>query len=211
MRRFLQGRIDLVQELRASSLGFAPQDLELILTTVISACATWRWPGKGFDRKRFVESLIRFSSPSLHLDYVSIGGLLELGLISENDTPWADFGKRDRIFTGDDIDCALPDMSARYPHLATSDLKEASYADLIYRLLRCGYAHTYWSSGNTTYVPASRRPAQISYIGRREIDGKVTRISSFHLDYLIDVTQEQVLTLPDEPLPEPNKWWIDET
>ena len=64
MHRFLQGRIDLVHQLRAlSTLEVAQQDLELILTAVMSACAACRWPGEGFDRKRFVESLVRFGSP----------------------------------------------------------------------------------------------------------------------------------------------------
>jgi hypothetical protein len=209
MRSFLQGRIDLVQALRTSSLEVSHQDLELILTAVISACAAWRWPGEGFDRKRFVESLIQFSSPSLPLDYVSIGALLEFGLIAESETPWRDFAKKYRIFPGDEIDSVLPDMSTRYPHLATRDLKNASYANLIYRSLRCGYAHTYWASGNTTHVAPSHRPAQISYIGRLQPDGKLIRIASFHLDYLIEVTQEQVSTLTDKPLQKPDEWWLD--
>lgn len=63
MQSFLQGRIDLVKALREASLPVTQQDLELILSAVISACAACRWPGDGFDRKRFVESLIRFGSP----------------------------------------------------------------------------------------------------------------------------------------------------
>ena len=70
------------------------QDLELILTAVISACAACRWPGEGFDRKRFVESLIRFGSQELHLDHVSTGALLELGVISDSQTPWGEFGQK---------------------------------------------------------------------------------------------------------------------
>ena len=57
VQSFLQGRIDLVKALRESSLPVTHQDLELILTAVISACAACRWPGEGFDRKRFVESV----------------------------------------------------------------------------------------------------------------------------------------------------------
>jgi hypothetical protein len=87
MRAFLQGRVDLVKALRASSLPVTHQDLELILTAVMSACAACRWPGEGFDRKRFVESLVRFSSPKLHLDYVSTGALLEMGVISDRGAP----------------------------------------------------------------------------------------------------------------------------
>jgi hypothetical protein len=211
MQSFLQGRIDLMKALRESSLPVTHQDLELILSAVISACAACRWPGEGFDRKRFVESLISFGSPELHLDYVSTGALLELGVVSDSETPWGVFGQEIRIFTGDDIDGGILDMAQRYPKVSTRDLKRASYANRIYDWLRCGYAHNYWAAGNTTHVAPSDRPAQISYIGRRDPDGTRVRIASFHLDYLISVAEEQVATLPESKLEKPNQWWIDQT
>jgi len=179
MQSFLQGRIDLVRALRESSLPVTHQDLELILTAVISACAACRWPGQGFDQKRFVESLIRFSSPELHLDYVSTGALLELGVIADSQTPWGEFGQEIRIFTGDEIDGTISDMAQKYPHVSIRDLKKASYANRLYEWLRCGYAHNYWAAGNTTHAAPSNRPAQISYIGRREPSGSRIRIASF--------------------------------
>jgi hypothetical protein len=212
MQTFLQGRIDLVTALCESSLPVTHQDLELILSAVISACAACRWPGEGFDRKRFVESLIRFGSPELHLDYISTGALLELGVVSDSETPWGVFGQEIRIFTGDEIDGPIPDMAQRYPKVSTRDLKRASYANRIYEWLRCGYAHNYWAAGNTTHVAPSDSPtAQISYIGLRESDGKRRRIASFHLPYLIAVAQEQVSTLPKKKLDQPDQWWIDQT
>lgn len=211
MRSFLQGRIDLVKALCESPLPVTHQDLELLLTAVISACAACRWPGDSFDRKRFVESLVRFCSPDMHLDYVSTGALLELGVISESQTPWGKFGQEIRVFTGDEIDGAIPDMAERYPTVSTRDLKRASYANRIYEWLRCGYAHNYWAAGNTTHVAPSDRPAQISYMGLREPDGTRVRIASFHLDYLISVAQEQVATLPKSKLDKPVHWWIDQT
>lgn len=210
MRKFLQGRIDLVHALRASNLPVAPQDLELILTSVISACASWRWPGEGFDRKRFVQSLIEFCPQSLHMDFVSTGALLELGKIEECDTDWGEPGEETRIFCGEEIDCSLSHMSNRYSHVPLVDLKKATYANLIYRWLRCGYAHRYLSTGNTTHVPPSRLPAQISYIGRIMPDGRIIRISCFHFDYLMEVAQAQVSSLADRPLEKPQRWWLDQ-
>jgi hypothetical protein len=210
MQTFLQGRIDLVKALRTSSLPVTPEDLELIITAVMSACAACRWPGKGFDRKRFVESLIQFGSPELHLDYVSTGALLEMGVISDSQTEWGMPGKRLRIFKGDEIDGPIPAMATRYPHASTLQFKQACYANRIYEWLRCGYAHTYLAAGNTTNMQPSDFPAQISYIGERRDDGSVARVAKFHLDYLIDVAQEQVSTLPKTKLPEPPTWWIDQ-
>jgi hypothetical protein len=114
------------------------------------------------------------------------------------------FGEEIRIFTGDEIDCAIPDMAQRYPHVSMRDLKKACYANRIYEWLRCGYAHNYWETGNTTYVPPSDLPAQISYMARREPDGTRARIASFHLDYLIDVAQDQVSRLPKKKLDKPD-------
>jgi hypothetical protein len=209
MQTYLQGRIDLVKALRASSLPFISEDLELILTAVMSACAACRWPGKGFDRNRFVESLIQFGSPELHLDYVSTGALLEIGVISDRQTPWSDPGKRLRIFRGEEIDGPISAMAKRYPTVTTLQFKQACYANRIYEWLRCGYAHTYLAAGNTTSVQPSDLPAQISYITERAEDGSLARVAKFHLDYLIDVAQGQVSTLPKAKLLEPPKWWID--
>lgn len=208
MRDFLQGRINLVQALRESPFDVTYHDLCLILTAVMSACAAWRWPGEGFDQKRFVESLIQFSSPALNLTHISLGALLEKNQISESQTPWADQGQGDRIFTGADIDSSLAETASRFPGLSMRNLKNASYANLIYRWLRCGYSHTYWVAGNTTHVAPSRLPAQISYIGRHS-DGRLIRIASFHLDYLVQVAQEQVSTLGETQLEKPDEWWIE--
>jgi len=121
MQSFLQGRINLVKATRGSSLSVTREDLELILTAVMSACAACRWPGERIDQKRFVESLIQFGSPELHLD-VGTGALLELGVISESSV--GKFGQEIRIFTGDEIDSAIPDMAQRYPKVSTRDLKQ---------------------------------------------------------------------------------------
>ena len=90
MQSFLQGRINLVKATRGSSLSVTREDLELILTAVMSACAACRWPGERIDQKRFVESLIQFGSPELHLD-VGTGALLEL---SSPIAPWANLVRK---------------------------------------------------------------------------------------------------------------------
>lgn len=164
--------------------------------------------GRRIRSKTFVESLIQFSSPALNLTHISLGALLEQSQISESQTPWAAQGQGDRIFTGADIDSSLAETASRFPALSIRNLKKASYANLIYRWLRCGYSHRYWVAGNTTHVAPSRLPAQISYIGRHS-DGRLIRIASFHLDYLVQVAQEQVATLGERQIEKPDEWWIE--
>src|SRR6266487_5039275 len=110
MRSFLLDRIRLVNELIAGGPRVDYADLVLILTAVISACAARRWRGRGIDRNRFVELLIRLSPPDAHCDYVCLVSLLRAGHISERDTPWGlSFGDFTRIFRDDEIDLSFPD------------------------------------------------------------------------------------------------------
>jgi len=99
---------------------------------------------------------------------------------------------------------ARQDLQRRCLPLPANDLGRLA------QWLRCGYAHNYWAVGNTTHGPPSDFPAQISYIGEKP-DGKLLRIASFHLDYLIDVAQEQVATLTKGRLAKPCAWWIHQT
>jgi len=211
LQGFLQGRIDLVKTLRESSIPVTYNDLVLILTAVMSACAACRWPGERFDQKRFVESLTRFGSPELNLDNVSTGALLEIGVISLSESPWGVHGKELHVFTGEQIDGPIPRMAERYKQVTVNQFKRASYANRIYEWLRCGYAHNYWNAGYTTHYQTSDFPAQISYSRCTEPDGKVIMEAHFHLDYLIDVTQQQVSTLLKGNIEKPAEWWLDQT
>lgn len=209
---FLQGRIDLVKKLReSSSVMVTYHDLVLILTAVISACAACRWPGEGFDQKRFVESLIQFGSPELNLDHVSTGSLLQLGVISLSESPWGIFGQELNVFPGDQIDGPIQSMAERYQRVTLKQFKQASYANRIYECLRCSYAHNYWPDDYTTEDQTYDFPAQISYSRCRDRDGKEIIEAHIHLDYLIDVAQQQVSKLIEGSLERPTKWWLKQT
>ncbi len=207
MRSFLQGRIRLVRRLLADP-EVAYADLGLILTAVLSACASSRWPGTGIDRSRFVELLVRASPLKLRAGFISVPALLSSGLITEAQTPWARPGEWTRVYRGDEIDCDLDSAARSYPAVSKKDLKRHSYACLIYEWLRCGYAHEYCASAWTTSVPPSRETTEVSYIGRLTSSG-IIRILSFHLEYLIELAAYHVSVLPDHPTSRPTKWWLD--
>lgn len=183
-------------------------DLVLILTAVLSACSAFRWPGRRFDRDRFVELLIRFSRPDAHCDYVSLLSLMQAGLISEHDTPWGSVGKFTRILRDDEIDLGFSSAQARFPNIPTLKLKQHTYAALIYDWLRCPYAHEYCMGDITTHLPASKRPARISYIHGSSSHGTATHIASFHLDYLLSLATHHAKSVCDTPDPKPQVWWL---
>jgi len=195
--------------MRASTLDVSYADLALILTAVISGCAAQRWPGRNIDTKRFVELLVMHSEPEDHCDYISIPALLSSQFIQEADTPWGVPGKEVRIFRDDEVDMPLSEARSKYPGLGVSDLKKHSYSYLLYSWLRCGYAHEYCASDNTTEFPPSRDRARLSYIGRHQKDGTIRRMTAFHLDYILSLAQYHVDHIAEHPEPLPVKWWIE--
>lgn len=208
MREFLLDRIKLVNELIVGGPRVEYADLVLILTAVLSACSARRWPGRGIDRNRFVELLISHSPSDAHCEYVCLSSLLIAKHISEADTPWGRSGEFMRIFRDDEVDLPYSEARIRYPHILPLELKQHTYASLIYSWLRCPYAHEYCMGGATSHVPAINQPARISYIGRRYADGKVVRIATFHLDYILSLATHHAESLVDSPEPKPQEWWL---
>ena len=205
MERFLTGRLDLAKTLAGGVAGASYGDVALIITAVLSACASIRWPGKGIDRKRFIELLVSHSPEEFRTSWVSIPALISQGFVSESDTPYAG-GNFDRIFRDDEIDLCIEDAKTQYPEVPQERLRKHCYASLIYEWLRCGYAHEYCPHENITHAPPSR--ARVSYIGRL-MGNQVTRMVSFHLDYLFAIAEHHVSVLPGTGSSAPSTWWID--
>jgi hypothetical protein len=209
VRQFLEDRVRLVRELLDSNISVAYGDIVLILSAVMSSCAAARWPGRGIDRRRFVELLIQRSSPDSHTNWVCVPALINARLVAEADTPYGP-GENTRIFRDDEIDIELTAAQSKYSSVSLVDLKRCTYAVMIYEWLRCGYAHEYCPHGNITHVPPSRYNARLSYIGRGTQNG-MKRMISFHLDYLIGLAQHHASNYSDSPEPTPGQWWIDVT
>ena len=209
MRDFLLDRIRLVRELLESDFTVDYADVALILCTVISTCAERKWRGDGIDKHRFIELLVYESAEDLHAAWICIPALIVEGHVTESDTP---YGSHDstRIFTDDEIDLTLTDAVNKYPNVSIRNLKHCSYACMIYKWLRCGYSHKYLPHMNITHFPPSRRSARLSYIGRGT-KTDMTRMISFHLDYLISLTEYHASNVVDSPSARPNKWWIETT
>src|SRR5205085_1990095 len=148
-------RIDLVKQLRSSSeIRVEYADCALITCAVISACAAHRWPGRGIDKKRFLELLATRSDRTFRATWVSIPALLESGLIDKSQTPWWKPG-HDSLILSDDDDVSLADAQVRFPSLSMKDLRNHCYAMLIYERLRCAYSHEYRIGESMNIVPAS--------------------------------------------------------
>lgn len=209
MKRFLKRRLELAKAL-VNSDDAEYADIVLIITAVLSACASIRWPRiERTDRKRFIELLVSHSPQELHTSWVCIPALINRQFVSESDTPYAG-GNATRIFRDDEIDLSLEDARTRYPGVEAKQLRKYCYASLIYEWLRCGYSHEYVPREDITPVPPSRAEARTSYIVRGMGAAGHKIMVSFHLEYLFKIAEHHVSILPDEESPAPSSWWADQ-
>ena len=196
MQKFLRGRMEFVKDLLRSDMDVTYGDIVLITCAVLSACAAHRWPKqpKDKDKEKFTRLLIEHSAPEFRTSWVSIPSLLDDNLISEHETPWGTPGNECRIFCDEEIDLGMEEAIAKFPQVPPEKIREYSYASLIYKWLRCDYSHEYCAHVHITEVPASKKQARVSYIGRVS-DGRIRRMVTFHLDYLISLAEYHVSIL----------------
>jgi hypothetical protein len=208
MKSFLQERIRLVRSLwgRKCELGVCYGDVALITCAVLGACASQRWPGRGNDRKRFVELLVNHSPCSFHTSWVSTPMLINAGLLREGQTACRG-GNATRIYCGCEIDSSFDQAETTFTDIEQADLKRHCYAYLMYKYLRCSYVHEYSAHENVTTVPASQSQKRVSYIRRCTTSGSMLMMS-FGLDYLLSLAEHHVANLPPSPDRPPDKWWL---
>ncbi|MEK6703778.1 MAG: hypothetical protein AABZ53_16075 [Planctomycetota bacterium] len=212
MDAYLQERLELVKALTGSEgLPVAYGDCVLITCAVIGACAAQRWPGTGIDSKRFVELLVRNSAEQFRSSWVSVPSLLSSGLIAETETPYGDPTNECRVFLDEDIDLSFGDARAKYPCVDIKKLRGHCYASLIYKSLRCPYAHEYRIAKDLSAMSATESAARVSYMGQvANIRSQgIRRRAHFHLPYLVELAQHQVALATSSPEPPPQQWWCD--
>lgn len=205
MQTFLNGRIELARALASGELQSHPADVGLIATAVLSACSAICWPDRGSDKKRFIELLVSRSHSEFHANWVSVPALLNDGLVQVENTLYGS-DNNTNIFCGAEVDLSLSQAVQQFPTVSEHKLRTYSYAALIYKRLRCGYAHEYWPHETITCVTPSRKAARVSYIGRGP---ELRRMACFHLEYLLNLAEHHVSSLPSNAISRPAKWWID--
>ena len=212
MREYLIERVEFAKSLYKDHELATYHDITLILTAVLSACASRTWTGIGIDRVRFLELLINHSDAKHKTSNVSIPFLINDGLIDNSKTEWGKPGRATRILTDSEVDMPVEQAQCIYPSLDLKNLKMYSYAQLIYKFLRCGYAHSYYLDGDLSHVAHSDRypDTRMSYIGMINDQGKIVRRRAcFHIEYLIDLAEYHAHSLKSEPISQPAEWWAN--
>ncbi len=206
MKIYLSQRLQFIRNLLKTDLGVHYADIVLLTSAILSACAAYRWPGKGFDEKRFVELLVKYSLNSHHTSWICVPELINKGLINESETSY--FNNNTRIFTDEEIDLDIEEASSKYPNVKREQLRKNSYASIIYTWLRCGYSHEYLPKGNAIQVKVSKRKARLSYIGRGMSETETKRMVFVHIDYLTALAEHHISILNEQNIRHPRSWWI---
>src|SRR5512138_640924 len=69
---FVERKIVVAQALDRGECGGSYAEACIIMASVISGIASDLWPGKGLDRKRFVELWARYADPALSPNLISV-------------------------------------------------------------------------------------------------------------------------------------------
>lgn len=212
---WVKKKIHLAESLEKGKCESDYSDAVIFLCVIISAMASNLWKEKNIDRKRFIELLVNYSNKYSKINFISIPLLYqnlkkasskkeENIILIERKFPrlttWSS-----EILISNDIDCSedsLTDIG-----LTPKEIREFSYACIIYEKLRCGLVHEYYPEELVTIKPLTSYDADISY------NNCVHKIH-FHFKWLIELVNAVVENTKDyiekiNQLPTPSNWWID--
>jgi hypothetical protein len=207
--------------LAAGECGAGYYEASSIIVNVLCALSAVAWSDDDrTTRKRFVETLVRYSDPASKITSVSIP-LFIAHFIKNPDASKRDAATKlrsekmpplkDIILTGDDVDIDCDRLVLNYPCFSRPEIRKFSYADLLYREVRCGLVHTYSLGRATMPFPLTKRKALVSYVNS-SIPGTPDKLIHFHFEGMLGLAQSIAGNLSKAmmlPLTAPALWWIE--
>jgi hypothetical protein len=208
-------KIDIAQHLNSGGCGGSYGEAVMILCAALSSLAAEVWPGRKRDAVRFVQLLVDYAPQQYDMKRISIPLLIahlrnskrdrEVKIISDA------FLKFDpsRVLVGDDVDKYENDILSMCKTVNIKDLRNHSYAYILYDEIRSGYAHEYRAGELADPWPMTQRDAFISYVNWA---CKPDRHIHFHvnkLSQLLLMIAERIDAIGNSlPLDKPMNWWL---
>ena len=210
----------LAARLNGGEAGGSYAEAALVVCAALSALSAELWSGRGIDRVRFIEMLARHGPNPSDNTIVSVPLLIQhlegssrsSEAIEIRDTFWVP--NTALVVTGPKVDRNEDDILALLPQLDLKEVRQFSYASLLYREVRSSYVHDYRPGKQADSWPMTVLADQrISYINRIADDMKMQRLVHFHFEWLAQLaiqmassTDKNAATLPN---PRPKVWWAD--
>ncbi|MCP4382237.1 MAG: hypothetical protein GY798_12635 [Hyphomicrobiales bacterium] len=187
----------------------------LITSATINAIASNLWPGKGIDRKRFVELLIKYASADPSPTTVSVP-LLVQHLIDKGRNPEAKLLQEkylnvcdSLVLLGNDIDKSEIEIQILCSTLDLKTLRKYCYANIFYEEVRSSYVHEYAAGEKSdSHSMSGARNAKVHYTNTINMPRRI----HFHINWLREVallTAKSADSICSLPLAKPAKWWIE--
>lgn len=207
----------LALELSRGACGGSYGEAVLILCAALSALAAEVWPGVNIDRRRFVQFLKQFAAPELSATLISVPILAaslrskqKRGPLERLKQAYLDYDPS-QVLTGQEVDRSEEEILSVCPSLGLKEVRDCSYANLLYRELRSGYVHEYRPTGKTVSWPMTQdKKAHVSYFNWIH---DPDRHIHFHVGWLSALTTTSARAVDDIshrlPLRKPRRWWID--
>ncbi len=208
---------EIAERLAAGECGGSYGEAALILCSVLNALAAGTWKGDHIDRRRFVELLQQYAPANLHPTHVSlpllVGALREAGRSSEMNAMQSRClrGGHSRVLIGEDIDLDEARILAICPTIPTALMRECSYANVLYRDVRSGYAHEYRPGKRAESWPMTQgTEVAISYVNWANDPDRHIHFHVPWLGALVTAVSQALDPIADSlPLTPPVKWWVD--
>ena len=219
---WVREKCDIAAALSRGEAGGTYSESTILVCAALSALSAEVWPGRGIDRRRFVELLVRIGSSTTILtsvsvpllaQYLSVAGdhanstILMKALLSFSPT---------RVVAGPQVDKAEVEVASLCPSLDRKIIRDHSYACLLCEEVRSSYAHEYRPGSRAASWPMAQYVGQaVSYVNRLLKSGtpETGRFIHFHIEWLrqmaVDLAANIDALAPTIPRSVPAAWWID--
>jgi hypothetical protein len=195
-----------------------------LLSSIVSGVSADLWPGTGFDRRRFVETWVRYSGQSSAEVLISVpllvrrlkknNRLAEATKIQAMRPKMFGPGFDTKILVGDEVDAPEAEVLLAASSLTAKDVRDRAYPTVFYEHVRSTLVHEYHLDSRSASVPMTARPVSVSYVNRADPNKQVVqRRIHFHLPWLIEMVRSIATNAISDPTPrplaKPKKWWIE--
>lgn len=192
----------------------------IIACAALSALSAEIWIDRQIDRVRFIEMLTKYGPQSDDCKTISIPLLINY-LQSKSRTFEAisiqnafSIPSSARVLTGQDVDKSESEVLSVCPQLLPKEVRNFSYASILYAEIRSSYAHEYRPGKQADSWPMTMASNQkVSYINRITDNKGMIRLIHIHFEWIVQLANElanevdQIANIL--PMSKPQIWWAE--
>ena len=227
----VERKLKVAEALAEGQCGGSYSDGCILLSSMVSGIAADLWPGKRFDKKRFIEVWARYAdellSPLLISTPLLVGKLRRDKRLREPEMiealrPQAlGPGYEDLVVTSADVDMSEHEVLAQCPQLTLGEVRAHSYPAVFYQHVRSTLVHEYHLGDSAAIWSMTAREARVSYINVADWSDESDDYDELveyrqihdHIPWLVKLVRSIAIRsgwpLTSAPLPRPSSWWIE--